>query len=75
MGGNAADRTITVTVNGERRDVERGSTLGTLLRDLSIESSRLAIERNREILDPTRFDATVLEAEDSIEIVQFVGGG
>jgi len=75
MGGNTAESTIPLTVNGERRHVAHGATVGALLRDLGLPSERIAVERNREILDPSRLESTVLSADDSIEIVHFVGGG
>jgi sulfur carrier protein len=42
---------------------------------LSIKTSRLAFERNREVVPRTRYAATLLEDGDRIEIVTLVGGG
>ena len=66
---------IAITVNGEDRGVKAGASVSDLLRELGLDSERVAIERNREILPRPRWAETRLEAGDRYEIVQFVGGG
>lgn len=67
---------ITLTVNGERREVAHDTTLGALLRDLGLDARMIIVERNREILrDRDRYDAIALDAGDELELVHFVGGG
>ena len=63
-------------VNGEERTVAAGSTLGDLLRELSVSAEAVVVEHNREIVrDRSRLDSMVLATGDSVEIVHFVGGG
>lgn len=63
-------------VNGEERTVAAGSTLGDLLRELSVSADAVVVEHNREIVrDRTRLDSMVLATGDAVEIVHFVGGG
>ena len=65
-----------LTVNGERRAVADGTTLGALLRELGLDARMIVVERNRAILrDRDLYDAVVLEADDVLELVHFVGGG
>ncbi|KAF0178423.1 MAG: sulfur carrier protein ThiS [Hyphomonadaceae bacterium] len=64
-----------VTVNGEVRDTATGETLVALLASLGIDRRKVAVERNREIVPKSAFDAVVLAPGDQLEIVQFVGGG
>jgi sulfur carrier protein len=68
-----------ITVNGESREVEAGTTLAMLVLQLSGESGTdqrgIAIERNLEIVPKSEHASTVIEAGDRIEVVQFVGGG
>ena len=67
---------IEVVVNGERRDVPAGSTVGDLLRGLRLDPRTVVVERNRVILrDRAAFDSLALAPGDAIEIVHFVGGG
>jgi thiamine biosynthesis protein ThiS len=67
--------TLTITVNGENRPATPGATVVDLLRELGLDSGRVAIERNLEILPRPRWSDTNVEAGDRYEIVQFVGGG
>ena len=63
-------------VNGEERTVAAGSTIGDLLRELSVSADSVVVEHNREIVrDRARLDSMVLATGDSVEIVHFVGGG
>jgi thiamine biosynthesis protein ThiS len=63
-------------VNGEEHTVAAGSTIGDLLRELSVSAAAVVVEHNREIVrDRSRLDSMVLATGDSVEIVHFVGGG
>jgi len=62
-------------VNGESRAAKPGATVVDLLGDLGLNSGRVAIERNLEILPRPKWAETKVEAGDRYEIVQFVGGG
>jgi thiamine biosynthesis protein ThiS len=66
---------LTITVNGENRAAKPGATVVDLLRELGLDSGRVAIERNLEILPRPNWTETKIEAGDRYEIVQFVGGG
>jgi sulfur carrier protein len=67
--------TISIVVNGESRAARPGATVIDLLRDLGLDSGRVAIERNLEILPRPKWIETKVEPGDRYEIVQFVGGG
>lgn len=68
--------TLTLAVNGETREVPRGTTLAELLRKLDLDPRMIVVEHNREILrDRSAFDSLELEEGDSLELVHFVGGG
>lgn len=66
---------MTVTVNGEAREIASGTTVSGLLATLGLHPRLIVVEHNREILDRTSFDATEVRAGDTIELVHFVGGG
>jgi thiamine biosynthesis protein ThiS len=65
----------TISVNGEIRNLVPGATVVDLLRDLGLESGRVAIERNLEILPRDQWNSTQVQPNDRYEIVHFVGGG
>jgi thiamine biosynthesis protein ThiS len=66
---------ITISVNGEDRTAKSGASVSDLLRELGLESGRVAVERNLEILSRPQWTETKLAQGDRYEIVQFVGGG
>jgi thiamine biosynthesis protein ThiS len=66
---------MTITVNGERRDVPDGMTVAELLSHLGLTIGRVAVERNRDVLPRAKWNETPVETSDSYEIVQLVGGG
>lgn len=66
---------MTVTINGESREIPDGLNVVDLLGHLGIAADRVAIERNRDILPRAQWKGTAVAANDSYEIVHFVGGG
>jgi thiamine biosynthesis protein ThiS len=66
---------LTVTVNGRPRDLTAPCTIARLLELLQLETARVAVERNRDIVSRDEFEKTLLEEGDCLEIVRFVGGG
>jgi thiamine biosynthesis protein ThiS len=69
------ETTFSIVVNGENCTAKPGATVIDLLRELGLDSGRVAIERNLEILPRPKWTETAVEAGDRYEIVQFVGGG
>jgi thiamine biosynthesis protein ThiS len=66
---------MTVTINGERREIPDGLNVVGLLEHLGMRIDRVAIERNLDILPRAQWQDTFVQPNDSFEIVQFVGGG
>ena len=65
----------TISVNGQTRAAQPGTTVIDLLRELGLDGGRVAIERNLEILPRQRWTDTPVQPGDRYEIVHFVGGG
>lgn len=66
---------ITITVNGDSRNLSEGTNVQQLLDILAIATGRLAVEVNGEIVPRSTFSDHILQADDSVEIVQAIGGG
>ena len=67
---------VVIIVNGDERRLPAGSTVADLLASLKLEPRTVVVERNRTILrDRSSFAKLELAADDSFEIVHFVGGG
>lgn len=64
-----------IKVNGEFRDIPAGLSVAGLLAHLEMNSGRVAVERNLDVLPRTRWVETPVAEGDSYEIVQLVGGG
>jgi thiamine biosynthesis protein ThiS len=64
-----------ITLNGDPYELEAPTTVSGLLLRLDIDSRRVAVEHNLEVLKRARFDETPVREGDRIEIVNFVGGG
>ena len=69
------DGTVSIAVNGQHRRVRAGMTIADLALELGLEPTRVAVERNLEIVPKSAYGATPLADGDRIEIVSFVGGG
>ena len=66
---------MNVTINGEFRHVPDGITVLQLLDILKITATRVAVELNLEIVPKSTYAERILQDNDRIEIVHFVGGG
>lgn len=64
-----------LSINGERKDVGSVSTVSDLLRSLGIAEGRVAVELNLTIVKRDLYSSARLTENDTLEIVQFVGGG
>lgn len=64
-----------ITVNGQSREVPRGSTAAELVDLLGLAGRRYAMEINGELAPKVEHAERVLAPGDRIEIVQAVGGG
>ena len=69
------DGSAGVTINGERRRVEGGTSLAQLIAEIGLDPLRVAVERNLEIVPRSTFETVMVEDGDDYEIVHFVGGG
>lgn len=64
-----------IKLNGETKDLEQGTTLQSLVEQLSLAPERLAVELNREVVRRPDWARATLSEGDRVEIVHFVGGG
>ena len=64
-----------IVLNGDPFEIAGPTTVSDLLKQLAIDSRRVAVERNLEVLKRAAFEVTEVCDGDQIEIVNFVGGG
>ncbi len=64
-----------VTVNGEQRSFDSILTVKQFLGRLGLDSRKVAVERNLEIVPKSRYGEINVTDGDKLEIVHFIGGG
>ncbi len=62
-------------INGNDTEVKDNLTVAGLLSDLEIEPARVAVEVNLVIIKKADYNEHVLKDGDTVEVVNFVGGG
>ena len=66
---------MTIRLNGEPFDLAGPVTIGALLAALNIDPRIVAVEHNIVVVKRQRYDDTIINDGDEVEIVRFVGGG
>ena len=64
---------MNITVNGEITVCNEGATLLDLILRLGLSPEKIVVERN--IVPAGTFAETALQDGDTLELLQFVGGG
>ena len=64
-----------IQLNGDIYEVNYGTNLNELLNKLKIKKNKVAIEVNGEINEKDKYPNLILNKDDKVEIVHFIGGG
>ena len=64
-----------IQLNGDPYEINTGTNLNELLNKLKIQKNKVAIEVNGEIIDKNKYTNLILNKDDKVEIVHFIGGG
>lgn len=62
-------------INGEANSVADNMTISGYLAHAGYRSEIVAVEYNERILGRNEYDKTIINSDDVIEIVSFMGGG
>ena len=63
-----------VKINGEEKEIG-GKSLLEYLKEAGFEPERVVVERNLDIIPKDELGNTIIQDEDVIEVLRFVGGG
>ena len=66
---------MVIRLNGEKKMVQEGITLEELVASLSLTNERYAVEINEELIPRSEHKSYTLAENDTVEIVQAIGGG
>ena len=64
-----------IQLNGENYTIEGDSRLVALLDRLKMRRGRVAVEINQTVIPRAQYDAVRLKPGDTVEVINFVGGG
>ena len=64
-----------IQLNGVPYEINKGTNLNELLNQLKILKNKVAIEVNGEIIEKKKYTNLILNKDDRVEIVHFIGGG
>ena len=65
---------VSITINGEQVEASVKS-LSDYLKEAGYDTRGIAVERNGEVIPRSRYDSTILNDGDHVEIVHCVAGG
>ena len=64
-----------IQLNGISYEISDGTNLNELLNKLKIQKNKVAVEVNGEIVEKNKYTNLILNKNDKVEIVHFIGGG
>ncbi len=62
-------------INGKEVSEAKGKTVGRYIEENGYKKTYIAVEINGAILPKAEYESRIINDEDIIEIVNFVGGG
>jgi len=66
---------ITITLNGQQREIQEGSSVEDILGIIGAEKQRVAVVVNENIVYPEKRGSVLLQEKDLVEVLSFVAGG
>jgi sulfur carrier protein len=66
---------MNITVNGENHTLLEATSLARLVELLGLKDKRIAVEVNRDIVPRSEYGNFMLSENDTVEIVNAIGGG
>ena len=64
-----------IVINGKEESIEKELTLLELLQKKNIRPEIVAVELNKDIIDKALYRSITVKDTDTLEIIQFIGGG
>ena len=64
-----------IQLNGNSYEINTETNLNQLLNKLKIQKTKVAVELNGVIVEKNKYLKVILNKDDKVEIVHFIGGG
>ena len=65
---------ITIKLNGENQPI-KSSSITALLSSLQLNQNHVIVELNNTIIANNQYETTILNDNDVVEIIRYIGGG
>ena len=66
---------ITIFLNGKKEEIHEGTNISKLLELKKIRPEVVTVEVNDQIIERVKYSKTVLNPNDRLEFVYYMGGG
>ncbi len=66
---------VKIILNGEAKILPRKMTVAELIQELELNTNKIAVEKDLEIVTSDKFKEVILDEGARVEIVHFIGGG
>tara|TARA_B100001057_G_C22582322_1_gene845640 strand:- start:395 stop:598 length:204 start_codon:yes stop_codon:yes gene_type:complete len=64
-----------IQINGRKINIKQKINLSDLLKKYKLDTKKIALELNGEIIPKQMYKKRIIKNKDNIEIVHFIGGG
>ena len=64
-----------IKLNGKEKEIAENSSLENLIDELNLRNTPIVAEVSGKIISPENYSETILQEEDTVELIRFVGGG
>ena len=64
-----------ILVNGAEKNIADNTTVSAFIKENNYDAEKVVIEHNKVIQATEKWSELVLQPNDSLEIISFVGGG
>lgn len=64
-----------ISINGKQINHVVNQTITALLEQQDYSTKKIVVELNGSIIQPTHFETTIIQNNDHLELISFVGGG
>ena len=66
---------MNIILNGNAHQTEPDTTITSLLASLGLADKPVIVELNKRALFPRQYDDSVLQSDDSVEVITIAAGG
>ena len=64
-----------IRINGKDETIDAGMTIGAFLTKSKVEPGEVVVELNGAIISKDEYASAILNENDRLEVLRFVGGG